>query len=104
MYLRKISSPVVVCLLIVVAVLYSFTASGGTAITRCLIRQQVEAKVRSVCFPLSPAMKKLWKKALEIHRKAIVIDTHNDITTAMTNDDYDLAARRQFLIAPASSA
>jgi membrane dipeptidase len=34
---------------------------------------------------------KLWQKALEIHRKAIVIDTHNDITTPMTNDDYDLS-------------
>lgn len=34
---------------------------------------------------------KLWKRALEIQRKAIVIDTHNDITTPMTNDDYDLS-------------
>src|SRR6202171_4705373 len=34
---------------------------------------------------------KLWQKALAIHRRAIVIDTHNDITTAMTNDDYDLS-------------
>lgn len=34
---------------------------------------------------------KLWKKALEIQKKAIVIDTHNDITTPMTNDDYDLS-------------
>jgi len=32
----------------------------------------------------------LWQKALAIHRSAIVIDTHNDITTAMANDDYDL--------------
>ncbi|MDX6574429.1 MAG: rane dipeptidase [Blastocatellia bacterium] len=32
----------------------------------------------------------LWQRALAIHRRAIVIDTHNDITTAMTNDDYDL--------------
>jgi len=32
----------------------------------------------------------LWQKALAIHRRAIVIDTHNDITTSMTNDDYDL--------------
>ncbi len=37
-----------------------------------------------------PRDEKLWQKALEIHRKAIVIDTHNDITTPMTNDDYDL--------------
>src|SRR5262245_27597500 len=33
---------------------------------------------------------KLWKRALVIHKKAIVIDSHNDITTPMTNDDYDL--------------
>src|SRR5258705_7707782 len=39
----------------------------------------------------TPRDEKLWKRALEIHRKAIVIDTHNDITTSMTNDDYDLA-------------
>src|SRR6266581_4195393 len=37
-----------------------------------------------------PRDEKLWKRALEIHRRAIVIDTHNDITTPMTNDDYDL--------------
>src|SRR5437764_2927532 len=33
----------------------------------------------------------LWQRALALHRRAIVIDTHNDITTAMTNDDYDLS-------------
>ena len=33
----------------------------------------------------------LWKRALAIHRRAIVIDTHNDVTTPMTNDDFDLA-------------
>src|SRR5467141_1281734 len=38
-----------------------------------------------------PRDEKLWKKALEIQRKAIVIDTHNDVTTPMTNDDYDLS-------------
>jgi membrane dipeptidase len=37
-----------------------------------------------------PRDEKLWKRALEIQRKAIVIDSHNDITTPMTNDDYDL--------------
>ena len=38
-----------------------------------------------------PRDEKLWKRALQIHRKAIVIDSHNDITTPMTNDDYDLS-------------
>src|SRR5437764_434978 len=33
----------------------------------------------------------LWQRALAIHRRAIVIDTHNDVTTPMTNDDYDLS-------------
>ena len=33
----------------------------------------------------------LWQKALAIQRRAIVIDTHNDVTTPMTNDDYDLS-------------
>src|SRR5689334_6087049 len=33
----------------------------------------------------------LWQRALQIHRRAIVIDTHNDITTPMANDDYDLS-------------
>jgi len=39
----------------------------------------------------SPRDEKLWQKALAIHRRAIVIDTHNDVTTPMTNDDYDLS-------------
>src|SRR6266550_8940717 len=38
-----------------------------------------------------PRDEKLWQKALAIHRRAIVIDTHNDVTTPMTNDDYDLS-------------
>jgi membrane dipeptidase len=38
-----------------------------------------------------PRDEKLWQKALAIHKKAIVIDTHNDVTTPMTNDDYDLS-------------
>jgi membrane dipeptidase len=37
-----------------------------------------------------PRDEKLWQRALLIHRRAIVIDTHNDVTTPMTNDDFDL--------------
>src|SRR6266576_3366382 len=39
----------------------------------------------------SPRDEALWQRALAIHRRAIVVDTHNDITTPMTNDDYDLS-------------
>ncbi len=34
---------------------------------------------------------RLRQRALQIHRRAIVVDTHNDVTTPMTNDDYDLS-------------
>lgn len=34
---------------------------------------------------------RLWKRALAIHRKAIVVDGHNDITSPMTDEKYDLA-------------
>ncbi len=34
---------------------------------------------------------KLWQRALAIHRKAIIVDGHNDITTPMVDEDFDLA-------------
>jgi membrane dipeptidase len=43
-----------------------------------------------------PRDEALWRRALAIHRKAIVIDTHNDITTPMTNDDFDLMGTPPF--------
>src|SRR5436309_3117537 len=39
----------------------------------------------------SPRDAALRQRALAIHRRAIVIDTHNDVTTPMTNDDFDLS-------------
>ena len=38
----------------------------------------------------APRDEKLWKKALEIQRKAIVVDTHNDVLSFMTDENYDL--------------
>ncbi|MDQ3712861.1 MAG: membrane dipeptidase [Acidobacteriota bacterium] len=32
----------------------------------------------------------LWQKALKIHRKAIIIDGHNDIPSPMVDEDFDL--------------
>ena len=34
---------------------------------------------------------KLWAQALKIHKKAIIVDGHNDIPSPMTDDDFDLA-------------
>jgi membrane dipeptidase len=51
----------------------------------------VESRVNAQSTTTPPRDEKLWKRALEIHRRAIVIDSHNDVTTPMTNDDYDLS-------------
>ncbi len=63
--------PVAVCLLIVL-----FANLAGLSVTA----QTPE-----------PRDERLWQRALAIHRRAIVVDTHNDVTTPMTNDDFDLS-------------
>jgi membrane dipeptidase len=37
-----------------------------------------------------PRDERLWQRALAIHKRAIVVDTHNDVTTPMTNNNFDL--------------
>ena len=34
---------------------------------------------------------KLWQRALAIHKKAIIVDGHNDITSPMVDEDFNLA-------------
>jgi membrane dipeptidase len=36
---------------------------------------------------------KLRERAVKLHREAIVIDTHNDITSAITDDGFDMGAK-----------
>jgi membrane dipeptidase len=35
---------------------------------------------------------KIWAQALKIHKKAIIVDGHNDIPSPMVDEDFDLAA------------
>src|SRR5437660_11096554 len=79
MYLRKL------CCSISIAALSLSVVTASLAV----IPKNPHAQTPSSRTP--PRDEKLWKKALEIHRRAIVIDTHNDVTTTMTNDDYDLS-------------
>ncbi len=73
MLFRKIFSPAIVCLLgWSVATATGQTPTAGNPSTQ-------------------PRDERLWKKALEIHRKSIVVDTHNDILSMMTDDNYDLS-------------
>jgi len=39
----------------------------------------------------TPRDEKLYRRALRLHRDAILVDGHNDITTMMLDDNYDLA-------------
>src|SRR6187431_2231573 len=48
------------------------------------------SKEDSTTPPQAPRDEALWKKALEIQRKSIVVDTHNDVLSYMTDEDYDL--------------
>ncbi|CAN5765552.1 dipeptidase [soil metagenome] len=73
MYVRKVFSLTLACLLTLSTV--SATAQQPAGSSQPVTPQRDE---------------KLWKKALEIHRKAIVVDTHNDILSMMTDDNYDL--------------
>ncbi len=70
MHIQKIISLVTVCLLTV----FSLNAQQPTSAV-----QKSE-----------PRDEKLWKKALEIQRKSIVVDTHNDILSFMTDENYDI--------------
>ncbi len=37
-----------------------------------------------------PRDERLWRRALQIHRRAVIVDGHNDITGAMVDENYDL--------------
>lgn len=41
--------------------------------------------------PPAGADMKLWQQALKIHKKAIIVDGHNDIPSPMVDEDFDLA-------------
>jgi membrane dipeptidase len=56
-------------------------------LTPTLISLSSQAEAQSA----EPRDERLWQMALRIHRAAIVIDTHNDITSAMVDENYDLA-------------
>jgi membrane dipeptidase len=65
-------------------------ASLAVCSTFAVISSRAKTQNGSPSEQKQPRDEQLWKRALAIHRKAIVIDTHNDVTTPMTNDDYDL--------------
>ena len=54
----------------------------------------------SLLFPVAapaqspePRDPKLWERAMQLHRSAIVVDTHSDTTTRMLDEGFDIGAR-----------
>ena len=70
---QKIMKNKPISLLLLFAFLFSFTAQG--------FAQTMPAG----------ADPKIWAQALKIHRKAIIVDGHNDIPSPMYDEDFDLA-------------
>src|SRR5947209_4146804 len=69
----------------------SEAARAGSSAAR---RSQAGARAASSPTPQSSATpqrdERLWRRALAIHRKAIIVDGHNDIPTIMVDENYDL--------------
>lgn len=79
---RKLSRSVALCLLLSLLV----------ANTSQLLAQTVSELPLQSVDPVKAGLRdeRLWREALKIHRKAIVVDTHNDITSMMIDEGYDL--------------
>jgi membrane dipeptidase len=77
--------------LISLLVLSIFASAIPTGAQRTTRRQRTtQTAQRPQTSTRSARDEALWQRALAIQHRAIVVDTHNDITTPMTNDDYDL--------------
>lgn len=86
---RRTLSLAAACLMLL-ATLCSLPATAGAKNARLVSPPAPRTGAKFQRPVAEPRDEKLWQRALAIHRKAIVVDTHNDITTPMTNDDYDL--------------
>jgi membrane dipeptidase len=62
-----------------------------TVVFACAFVSRPAAFSQSQSSPTDDA--KLRERAMKLHREAIVIDTHNDITSPMTDEGFDLGAR-----------
>ena len=66
----------------------SLTASKAAPAVKSAARTQANAQ--AAASPTPQRDERLWQRALAIHRRAIIVDGHNDIPTIMVDEDYDL--------------
>jgi membrane dipeptidase len=64
------------------------TSSKAAPVVKTATQTQTTAQASPS--PTPQRDKRLWQRALAIHRKAIIVDGHNDIPTIMVDENYDL--------------
>ena len=52
--------------------------------------QKTSSQTPPATSPVPQRDERLWQRALAIHRRAIIVDGHNDIPTIMVDENYDL--------------
>jgi membrane dipeptidase len=76
------------CLVAFALAASSLSFASGRAAVKSAAQSQASAQASAT--PTPQRDERLWQKALAIHRKAIIVDGHNDIPTIMVDEDYDL--------------
>jgi membrane dipeptidase len=94
---RTLSIALSACLLTLVlaaSVLPTTTAAKGNNAAHAFNSSARHTQASAQTAPANPSApprdERLWKRALALHRKAIIIDGHNDIPTIMVDEDYDI--------------
>ncbi len=69
----------------------AFASATPTSSVREAAAQSATSATPQAGTATTPARdEKLWKRALALHRKAVIVDGHNDIPTIMADEDYDI--------------
>jgi membrane dipeptidase len=88
---HKLSMSVCLMLLTLVAPQAQTCISAAASYARGARRQPIPTLAQTPAPSPTPQRdERLWQKALAIHRKAIIVDGHNDIPSVMVDEDYDL--------------
>ncbi len=74
---------------VVVCVAASALVAGvGAGVRKA--RGQAASSAGAQASPTPARDERLWKRALALHKRAIIVDGHNDIPTIMADEDYDI--------------